>query len=195
MAVEPDDFLLKEYESAVALTNHVDVVRNSLTSFFLIFAGVAVGALSLLLKEPPKTAVLRNQSAYVGVVLLIVALVGCLFIGVLARLRRVQLERYEIVRRIREHFLDASLLPIIGLTSVTLPREVNSASRSGAKRATGTYLWLATILLTDSAIATLGAYLLLSAALHGYAWLVAIPVGALFGVLQDVAYFRLARTG
>jgi hypothetical protein len=37
-----DEFLLMEYESATALNNYIDELRNKLTGFYLTFAGVAV---------------------------------------------------------------------------------------------------------------------------------------------------------
>jgi hypothetical protein len=153
-----NDFLIKEYETAVALTSHVDVVRNNLTNFFLIFAGAAVTVSGILLKAP-ETAARLDQSKFTGAILLLVSGIGVCFVGVLARLRRVQLERYAIANRIRQYLLagDSDRLSAVGLSKSTLPVETHGERN----RKTGTYLWLLTIMVPSACLFSFGLYVLL----------------------------------
>jgi hypothetical protein len=87
-----DEFLLKEYESATELTNHIDELRNKLTGFYLTFAGVAVAGVAILIKDEAKSKIFDRVDGVIAILLFVVALTGWIVVLGLARLRRVQIE-------------------------------------------------------------------------------------------------------
>ena len=71
-----DQFLLKEYDSAAQLTNHIDELRNKLTTLYLTFAGVAVAGVAILIKGETKSTVFDKVEGLVAALLFVVALIG-----------------------------------------------------------------------------------------------------------------------
>src|SRR5687768_11849884 len=92
-----DEFLLKEYESATELTNHIDELRNKLTGFYLTFAGVAVAGVAILIKDEAKSKIFDRVDGVIAILLFVVALTGWIVVLGLARLRRVQIEYFGII--------------------------------------------------------------------------------------------------
>jgi len=181
-----NEFLLREYETAVKLTYHADEVRNKLTSFFLTGSGAAVAAVAFLLKERTDARILGQPEAIVAIFLFLIALVGLMIVGVLAKLRRVQLEHYRIINNIRSYYLgtDYSLWNVVELSKNTLPLP---------SRHTGTYFWLSTILLLNSFLISLSVYLLIVKVCFlvdsSLGYLIALGVLLICLVIQDNVYF------
>src|SRR3954452_21229455 len=97
---ESRDLLLLEYERSSEFTNHVDDVRNIVTSFFLtIVAGAAV-ALNKYSDGTLRDGKLGSAALLAVVVTFSATTIGSLFVLTLARLRRVQFQRYFIMNRI-----------------------------------------------------------------------------------------------
>ena len=174
-----DEFLLKEYDSAVQLTYHVDELRSKFTNLFITIIGAAAAAISLLIEESVTSTLFGNFEVSAGIFLLCLALIGILVIIVIARLRKVQLEHFRITNNIRKHFLGSnySLWNTVELSDKTLPAPT---------RKSGTYFWTMALIILNSYVTTLGIYLLLKRPS------IAIIGGLLFVALQDFLYFRLA---
>jgi hypothetical protein len=184
-----EEFLLKEYESATGLTNHIDELRNKLTSFYLTFAGFAVAAIALLVKGEAKTVLFEKAEGLIAVLLLIIALIGAIVVMGLARLRKVQIEYFRIINNIREYFLDKDydLWNRIQLSRKTLPNP---------NRRSGTYMWLLLVMLISSSLLAMSIYLFLvkffSFVLSGYGqWISALSF-FVFLLFQDQLYFKWA---
>lgn len=149
-----DEFILKEYDSALKLTFRVDKLRSRLTGFFLTISGAALAGISLLLQECATEETFVQTYTLVGVFLLVISFLGMLFVGVVARLRRVQLEHFRIVNNIRSFFLgkNLSLWNLVELSSKTLP---------SPSRKSGTYLWTLTLFIVNSTFVSVSSNLLL----------------------------------
>jgi hypothetical protein len=174
-----DEFLLKEYDTAVQLTFHVDEMRSKFTNLFITLVGVAAAAVSLLLQGSANNNQLGNYEVLLGVFLLLLGLTGILVVSVIAKLRRVQLEHYRITNNMRKHFLGSnySLWNVVQLSDRTLPSPT---------RTSGTYFWTLILILINSYVVGLGIYLLLRR-------LDFTVMGTfLFIIIQDMLYFRLA---
>ncbi len=173
-------YLLKEYDSNVQTGFHVDELRTRLTSFFLTIAGAAVAAMSLLITGNSSLLAGVNIQLIVAAFLAAVALIGILVLIIVARLRRIQLESFRITNNIREYFLgtDLKLWNVVELSSRTLPRPTMKS---------GTYFWSLTIVLANSMILGMAAYLLGPA--PSAIWLTV--AGSL--LLQHILYFSLAQ--
>lgn len=184
-----DEFLLKEYETAVHLTFHVDELRSRFTNLFITIAGAAAAAISLLLKENSNNTTFGQFEFILGVFLLLVFLVGMFVIAVIARLRRVQLEHFRITNNIRKHFLgkNYSLWNVVELSSETLPSP-NIKS--------GTFFWSMVIMLLNSYFIALAIYLFLAEIWYltspQSSFVVAIIGAVIFILLQSALYFCLA---
>ncbi len=174
-----DEFLLKEYDTAVQLTFHVDEMRSKFTNLFITLAGAAAAAVSLLLQDDVKSNQLGNFQIVLAVFLLLLGVLGILVITVIAKLRRVQLEHFRITNNVRKHFLGRkyALWDIVELSDRTLPSPT---------RTSGTYFWTLILILLNSYVVGLGIYLLLGRLLFAVVGIL------LFIVAQDVLYFRLA---
>lgn len=174
-----EEFLLKEYDTAVQLTFHVDEMRSKFTNLFITLVGVAAAAVSLLLQGSAENNRLGNYEILLGIFLLLLGLTGTLVITVIAKLRRVQLEHFRITNNIRKQFLGSnySLWNVVQLSDQTLP---------SPSRTSGTYYWTLILILINSYVVGLGIYLLLKRldfALMGT---------LVFILLQDWLYFQLA---
>ena len=186
-----DEFLLKEYESATGLTNHIDELRNKLTGFYLTFAGVAVAGVAILIKGETQSTVFERVDGVIAILLFIVALLGWIVVLGLARLRRVQIEYFGIINGIREHFLnrDYDLWNIVKVSRQTLPVP---------NRYSGSYMWLLLVMFTSSSLLLFSLYLfLVKVCVHlpsVYGGLAAVVGFLLFFRLQDASYFSWAKS-
>ncbi|EJD0683139.1 hypothetical protein NFO77_003023 [Vibrio parahaemolyticus] len=154
---EIDEFLLKEYESAQKLTYHVDEMRSKLTQFFIALSGVALATITTVGSKDMSHILLGSPWWVVASV----SVLGCAFLGVLfvliiARLRRTQIEHFHITNNIRQHFLDKSddnenLWKVVGLSHVTIPTPT---------RTSGSYFWVLLIMILSSLLFSIGLFLL-----------------------------------
>ena len=133
------------------MTFHADQFRDKLSTFFLAFAGAAVTVVGLLLKGEFETEVFGDKRLTAGLFLVGVSFIGVLILCIHARLRRVQLENFSIISRIRVHCLqdDLALWNTIRLSPKTLPR-IRLWNWSGSE------LWALTILLPAVALFAAG---------------------------------------
>jgi len=186
-----DEFLLKEYESATELTNHIDELRNKLTGFYLTFAGVAVAGVAILIKDEAKSKVFDRVDGVIAILLLVVALTGWIVVLGLARLRRVQIEYFGIINSIREHFLgeDYDLWNVVKVSRQTLPVP---------NKYSGSYMWLLLVILSSSSLFMFSVYLVFvkvfSCLRPLYGGLAALGGFVLFSLVQDFSYFRWSKS-
>jgi len=182
-------FLLKEYDAAQQLTYHIDGLRSKLTQFFLIFTGFATAALTLLVKGEAKTAVFEKPEGAVALLVLIAALLGSVFVLIIARLRRTQIEHFRITNNIRSYFIgkNIDLWNVVELSAQTLPNP---------NRKSGSYFWTLLIILASSYLYLLATYIHLTKVFHfSYFTWSYIICGAVFiisVILHDKLYFVLA---
>jgi len=187
-----DQFLLREYDSAVKLTYHIDELRNSLTGFVLTFAGVAVAGITLLLKGETVGSLFKSPPAVVAVLLLLVASIQVIAVCILARLRRAQIEHFRIINNVREHFLGTNyqLWNVVQLSSDTLPKP---------NRKSGTYFWTALLISVGSYLLGFASHLFLvdvffkEMDVQWWSYLFSLLVFAVSFFLQDRLYIKLAR--
>lgn len=191
----PEQFLLEEYRSASHLTYHIDELRNKLTSFFLIFAGLGVGGLTLIVKGEARN--LFEPQRLVSGLLIVIGMIGFVVIGILARLRKVQLEHFRIINNVRTHFLkdDKDLWNVVELSAATLP--MPDTLSPVKNRASGSYLWAFIIIFTNSVILVCAFYILAVKTYFALAStsgrLISAGLVLVLLLIQDRAYFRLAR--
>lgn len=190
-----NDILIAEYNNCAQLANHIDNVRNVITSFFLTINGGVLIVLTLVAKgEVNEDAFGSPKSLLVGV-LIMVCILGALFTGTLARLRRIQSERYHVANRILDHFLDDAHRSIVALESKHLAEDAGGTVGL-RKRTTGTYMWTLAIMLPTAALAGLTTYLIVTD-INGWGpgWM-GWPVAALASLFAFAAadrfYFRLS---
>ncbi len=189
-----EEVLLAEYNQSVEVANHIDNHRNVLTSFFLTLNGGVLVAASLVLKGEVNNTVFGSAESFLAVLLISVALLGTLFVATIARMRRVQIERYRIQNRILDNLLLGELRAVIPYTDKRLGQDAGGSGMN--KRTTGSYLWTLAIVLPSSALAGFAISLMVSTIHH----LVSTPfnwiVGGLGGVavfaLNDLMYFSLS---
>ena len=150
MTIE-EEFLIKEYESAGKLTFEIDTLRGRLTNFFLTLSGVAAGGLTLLIKGEVGDK-FELPEGIIAVLMLLVAILGAVVVGILARLRKAQLEHFRIINNIRKYFLkkDYELWNIVELSEKTLPNP---------NRKSGTYLWVLLIIIVSAYLFAMSVYI------------------------------------
>ncbi len=148
-----EQFLLKEYETAVQLTYHIDELRNKVTNFFVSFSGVAAAGVTILIKGDVKNNIFADAEGLIGLLLILVALVGVIVVASLGRLRKVQIEHFRIINNVRTYFLAEAyeLWNVTQLSGKTLPSPT---------RRSGTYMWLLLVMLLSSYVFALSVYLL-----------------------------------
>jgi hypothetical protein len=175
-----DEFLLKEYDTAVHLTFHVDEMRSKFTNLFITIVGAAAAGISILIQGNAKNPAFGNFETVVGVFLLLLAVAGILVIAVIAKLRRVQLENFRITNNVRKHFLGSNyaLWNVVELSEKTLPFPT---------RTSGTYFWTSVLILLNSYVVALGVYLLF------HQLVLAVIVILLLFLIQDRLYIRMAK--
>lgn len=180
--------LLKDYDNAVQLTYHIDALRDRVTVFFVTVAGIAAAGLSVVLKDPGASSLALDL---VSALFLLVAALGCAVVAILARLRAVQLEHFRILTKIRQRFYgdDAALWNAVELSGSTLPQP---------RRSSGTYMWLALILIVTAFAAGTGTYLLVRVGntwlSNGAAWALATGLGLILVLTLDRIYLHLAKS-
>jgi len=187
------DLLLLEYERSSEFCNHVDNVRNVITSFFLTIVGAAAFMIDRFSSGDLKDGPLGHPAVRLAALLYAVAFVGILFVLVVGRLRRVQLERYMVMNSILDRVLQ-------GATRGVIPfRNSGIAGRSGAgalgKRSTGSYFWTLIIVLPAASLAGLSTSVLISGStsLGWFAVFSGVGAGLLYGLICDYGYFRASR--
>jgi hypothetical protein len=186
---KPETFLLEEYKSAVELTFHIDSLRNKLTSFFISFAGLAVAGLLLLLKKDTNNTPIDNINEFVASLMILVAFIGHLFIIVLAKLRKAQLEHFRIINNIRKYFLNENwhLWNVVQLSEKTLPKPSIYS---------GTFFWLLILQILNSAILFIGIFLIwnnIENLISCQGFLLFIIVLSLSLGTQTLLYLKLAK--
>jgi hypothetical protein len=193
--VDHNDLLLAEYNNCSQLANHIDNVRNVITSFFLTINSGILIVMILVAKGELRDGVLGSPSSILIGLLLLVFTLGTLFTGTVARLRRIQSERYWIANRILDHFLRNENRLIVPLDTTHLSED--SGGTFGLdKRATGTYLWTLAIVLPTSSLAGLTAYLVVTG-INGWApawlgWPTAAVAALIAFAAEDYLYFRMS---
>jgi hypothetical protein len=147
-----DEFLFKEYETAVALTNHIDELRDKLSSFFMTFTGLAGAAISFLILDSNRNTtdqashpIFNSLAEPIIATLSIVGFIGIVIIAIMGKLRAVQLEHFRIISNIRVYFFKSNyeLWNVVQLSAKTLPKP---------RLWSGTYFWFLTIALISSAL-------------------------------------------
>lgn len=182
-------FLFEEYKSAVELTFHMDSLRNKLTNFFISFAGIAIAGFILALKGNDNDIVISNLNEFISVIMILVAVIGHIFICVLARIRKVQLEHFIIINNIRKYFFknDFELWNIVQLSEKTLPK---------ARFFSGTYYWQFVIQIVNAFILFIGILLFCNSlrdllSKTGITIFILSFLGSL--IFQNLIYFKLAK--
>jgi hypothetical protein len=191
---EDVELLLAEYNNCAAVANHIDNVRNVITSFFLTLNGGVLIAISLVAKGDVPPDAFGSPKALLASVLIAVCTLGTLFTGTLARLRRVQVERYHIANAILDHVLSPQARPIVALSTTSLSTDAGGSGLN--KRVTGSYLWTLATTLPTAGLAGLTGYFI-AADIHDIisgpgAWLAAAAFAAIVLSTLDGAYFRLS---
>jgi len=183
-----DEFLIKEYETAVELTNHIDELRNKMTSFYMIFAGAALAGIIILLKGEAKETLSGNIYSVVSVFLTVISFIGIFVVLGLARIRGVQIEHFRIITNIRKKFLgdNYKLWNAVQLSGKTLPKP---------NRLSGSYMWLLMVISTSSCLFSIAVYLL-SLKIFLNAVSLGIFAGGLgfvlFSLFLDFLYFKFS---
>lgn len=181
-------FILEEYKTAVRLTFDVDNQRNTITKFYLLFAGVAVSSVVFLID---KGSVAHFEKVKLTACLLLgISLVGVLTVAVLARLRRVQIEHFGIICNIRDYFLkdDFEMRNVIVLSSESMP-EPNIKS--------GTYLWLCIVMFVNAAILSLSChiyFIIMTKVINENCSDIFYTISTIIAfIAQSLLYFRLTK--
>jgi hypothetical protein len=185
--------LLLEYERSSEFCNHVDDVRNVITSFFLTVAGVAVLAVDRFSSGDLKSGPLGSPALRAMFVLLAVSLLGFLFVLVISRLRRVQLERYSIMNGILDTLLEGDDRGLIPFTNSNIPGQPSAAALR--RRATGSYFWTLILVLPSASLLGIACAIGLSilSAPGIVTGAAGVSSGVAYAVLCDGAYFRFSR--
>jgi hypothetical protein len=184
-----DIFLLEEYKSAVALTYHIDSLRNKLTSFFISLAGLAITGLILILKKDINSPSISNINGLIALLMILISCIGHLFICVLAKIRRVQIEHFLIINNIRKYFLgqDLPLWNVVILSEKTLPKPSIFS---------GTYYWLLILQILNTTILFIGVFLIwnnIEELFSWYGFFIFILISGVSIFLQNYLYFKIAK--
>jgi hypothetical protein len=190
-----ENVLLAEYNHAVEVANHIDNLRNVLTSFFLTLNGGALIAATLVFRDVGKTTPLGSPETFLAVVVISVFVLGSVFVATIARMRRVQIERYRIQNGILDKLLPGEGRSAIPHTDWRLARD--AGGHAMGKRTTGSYLWTLAIMLPTAGLATFAIWLIISPIHHlastACSWTIAVPGGVAVFILNDLAYFALSK--
>lgn len=189
-----DELLVAEYVACAEVANHIDTVRNVLTSFFLTLNGGVLVVLSLVVRGEVRSDAFGSPEALLAGVVLGVGVLGAIFTATVARLRRVQTERYRVANGILDHVLSPAVRGVIPFSNATLPAE--SGGQGMARRTTGSYLWTLALMLPTAVLAGIFVYVVL-ADIHDLVpgpvgWVVAAAVAAAAFVGVDRLYFTLS---
>jgi hypothetical protein len=184
-----ETLLISEYERSSEFCNHVDNVRNVITSFFLTLVGAATFALNQYTSGELKPGSLGSPAARVGYLLAGIAITGVLFVMTIARLRRIQTERYQMMNAILDAVLTSQHRRLLPYRNDRIPT-ANSAHSPFNKRLSGSYIWTVILILPTAATAGLSIYFGLRAAVASDL-LIADLVGPAAGILVTIGCDRL----
>jgi len=185
---DTNEFLLWEYDSANKLTLHIDEVRGRLTNFYFAFGSSAGAGLLFLLSGKIEKIFFVTPVNVVTSLIIFVGLVGFVAVGIIARLRRVQIEHFRIVNNIRSYFIEEriELWNVVELSSQTLPKPSFKS---------GSYLWTLVIVLVSSFFFAFGIFMLVHKACGASlanGVIVATTTGLLSVLFEHWVYFRWA---
>jgi hypothetical protein len=189
------ELMLAEYNNCAEVANHVDNVRNVITSFFLTINGGVLIFVSLVAEGDMPSDTFGSPRGLLAGLMLAVCTLGTLFTGTVARLRRVQTERYRIANGILDHLLAPETRGIIPLANSSLSSDAGGSGLG--KRTTGSYLWSLAIMLPTAGLAGLAGYYI-AADIHDavsgpLSWLGAVALSLVVLIVEDTIYFRLSR--
>jgi len=187
--------LITEYERSSEFCNHVDDVRNVITSFFLTVVGGAAFAIDRYTSGQIQPGPLGSPAARVSYLLGGVAIIGVLFVMTIARLRRIQVERYKIMNGILESVLTQEHRLLVTFQNDQIPG-VTSKDGFSYKRLSGTYIWTAILILPIAAVAAIAALIGIGAGVPHHpdtANAGSLVVGAITVLACDWIFWRLSR--
>lgn len=189
--------LVAEYESCTRISNHIDNVRNVLTSFYLTIAGSILVLGRPVLNDEFDRSPFGSGEGILAAVLFMISVVGTLFVATIARLRRVQTERYGIANAILDRVMDTDVLrKVIALHDSTLPE---GPAQPFSERGSGSYFWTLIIIIPNAAVASIGTFLVIhpvhELAAAPIAWIAATLVAVGMVVFQDRLYHTLRQVG
>ena len=193
-ADESTNLLITEYERSSEFCNHVDDVRNVITSFFLTVAGGAVFAIDRYTSGQIRGHSLGSPTARVTYLLAGVAVIGVLFVMTIARLRRIQTERYKIMNDILDAVLTSPHRALVPFQNDQIPGLTTSDGPFN-RRLAGSYIWTLILVIPTAAVAAIATFLALRAAARGQPDL-ANALGPVIGVATvvgcDWIFWRLS---
>lgn len=187
------EMLLLEYERSSEFCNHVDDLRNVITSFFLTVVGAAAFMIDKYGAGDLKGGPLGSAVFRVVALLAVVDVLGMLFIIVIGRLRRVQIERYEIMNSILDRLLDGEARKIVPFSNSTIAGSKYAGALS--RRATGSYFWTLIIVIPAAVLAGVGAGMLTLKGTSDVRLILptAIASAVAYLLVCDISYFRASR--
>jgi hypothetical protein len=121
-----------------------------------------------------------------------VTTIGSLFVLTLARLRRVQFQRYFIMNRILDACMPLQERNLIAFRS----KDIGVPGNYRCRRSSGSHIWTLTLILPSSAFAGIGSGIVIAEILGwGTAW--ALPLGTAISLAAvralDVFYLRYSK--
>lgn len=190
-----DELLIAEYNHSTEVANHIDNVRNAITSFFLTLNGGVLVVTSLVVKGEVREDEFGSPGVLLAGLLVTVFVLGTIFTATVARLRRVQTERYRIANRVLDYVLGDDGRQVIPLANASLSNDAGGAGLN--KRMTGNYFWTLAIMLPTAALAGIAVYVIMFGIhdLRGgsWRWPLTLAAGVLAFVLEDQIYFALSK--
>jgi hypothetical protein len=190
---EKDDFLLKEYSTAIQLIFHIDELRYKLTTLFLSIASIGAAGITILVRQ--NALQLTKSKIILGVFLFMAGIIGGLIVLILGRLRRHQIEHYRICDKIRNYFFkcDYTLWNIVEKSETTRPKPITGSAP---------YYWLLIIIMVGSLMLGLSACFFILAYFQKYnidiVWYQNVTTfGIVFyisAILQRDLYFKKAAS-
>lgn len=193
IAVE-HQLLLDEYRLSAEVCNHIDNLRNVLTSFFLTLIGGVLLAASFVLKGEVNEGILGTPAALLASTTAGVGLLGLTFVATLGRMRRIQTERYRTMNGIADALL-TSHRALFPYSNATLAKD--GGGQGLARRSTGSYFWTLAVIGPTAALFGLAAKLVIADIAKWWTsslvWLVALGVSLGVGTAIDALYFKLSR--
>lgn len=138
---EQDEFLFKEYSTAIQLIFHIDDLRYKLTTLFLSIASIGAAGVAILSRGDNFDAI--ESKIILGIFLFMAGMIGGLIVIILGRLRRHQIEHYRICDKIRNYFFKCNyiLWNIVEKSEITRPKPT---------RGSAPYYWLLIIIVVGS---------------------------------------------
>jgi hypothetical protein len=149
-----EQFLFKEYDTAVWANHQIDELRNKIMVFYLFFSMLAVsGTIVFYTHQRPVLGTVTM--AVLTALLMLVGFIGFLVLLVFARLRKTQLKHVYIINSVRKFFLKSNyeLWTTVQFSDKTMP-EPRIFSKS--------YFWMLMVHLVTSFVFGGMAYLVTS---------------------------------